>query len=59
MNRNQQLADRLSRFAGLLDPNKIAGHRSQAEIMREAAKIILALDQQVRSLHKELDGVNS
>jgi len=39
-----KLADRLEAFASMLDPHKIAGHYSQAKIMREAAKAIRELD---------------
>ena len=39
-----KLADRLEAFASMLDPHKIAGHYSQAKIMREAAKAIRELE---------------
>jgi hypothetical protein len=47
MNGYLQLADRLDSFATLLHPQKIAGHYSQAKIMREAASAIRDLEQQL------------
>jgi hypothetical protein len=42
-----ELASRLDAFAAILDPNKIAGHRSQVAVMREAADAIRALERQL------------
>ena len=47
MNPYEDLAQRLEMHARVLDPHKIAGHLSQAKIMREAAMAIYDLSAQL------------
>lgn len=54
VNKYIKLAKTLEAYAFLLDPQKIAGHRNQVTIMREAAAAILELDRQLREMHEEL-----
>lgn len=47
------LAKRLIVFASMLDPHKIAGHYSQAKIMREAAAAIKDLSSQIAAREQD------